>query len=535
MNGKLVEMMKNRRYLLLIIFTCINNLVVFGESIEPMIFKQNSDTTIIKVSFNNSKPGDTLTLSYYDGLLNPKPINAFDQAISVEGIVQKNGETIFKFMAPKKNGYISITRKNKDDLSEKDNDFDKIRGNLNIFSIDRILLPLLVEKGDNFNITITRHDLTKKLSSFGNLTYQFSGISSDKYILKNKIDSIYNATMGNGSAFDENLVFNPNNICDIKISKAIELIEENKKSISLDFYNRLKADIFYGEWKKNRNYNIKSFYETWISKQDSVTILKFRKDYNEVMASDHIELPDSILLDSKEYIDYLRRKEYANCSINYGKFDADKIYNAIKNNYQGEIRDKLMVSYFYFLSVDSTLKNYNQLLYNALQLVRTPSFHKQLQKFNNRKTGNIAYNFSLPDTTGKRISLSDFKGKIVFVDFWYTGCGSCVKYYQEELSKVEHFFRDDPNVVFITISIDKSNDFWKRSIDGGLYTSKNITNLYTEGMSNRHPVIDYYNIYSYPQPMIIDRQGRIHRYNDDSLRKSTSLIQELKNAILTIE
>ncbi len=38
----------------------------------------------------------------------------------------------------------------------------------------------------------------------------------------------------------------------------------------------------------------------------------------------------------------------------------------------------------------------------------------------------IAPPFSLPDTNGKMISLSDYKGKWVFMNFWATWCGPCV-------------------------------------------------------------------------------------------------------------
>src|SRR5690606_16773596 len=80
--------------------------------------------------------------------------------------------------------------------------------------------------------------------------------------------------------------------------------------------------------------------------------------------------------------------------------------------------------------------------------------------------------YILLDTIDNPVKLSDFKDKIVLIDFYFTGCGGCALLYSQVLSEVKDHFQDDDDILFITISADKDRNFWISGIERGIYTSK---------------------------------------------------------------
>lgn len=69
-----------------------------------------------------------------------------------------------------------------------------------------------------------------------------------------------------------------------------------------------------------------------------------------------------------------------------------------------------------------------------------------------QSTDNRAPEFALPDASGNDISLSDFLGKIVVVNFWATWCAPC-RYEIPAFIRLQKRYADD--VQFIGISVDE--------------------------------------------------------------------------------
>lgn len=121
------------------------------------------------------------------------------------------------------------------------------------------------------------------------------------------------------------------------------------------------------------------------------------------------------------------------------------------------------------------------------------------------KKGMPFYPFSLPDTTGRTFTLSDFKGKVVILDFWFNGCGGCrvLAPVMEELEKDYQ----GKNIQFISVSIDSDKKWWLAGI--GKYCSRNSLQLFTEGLETKHPLVKYLNPSGYPFLIAIDKMGNL--------------------------
>lgn len=63
------------------------------------------------------------------------------------------------------------------------------------------------------------------------------------------------------------------------------------------------------------------------------------------------------------------------------------------------------------------------------------------------------YNWQLLDIKGNTVNLSDFKGKVIFINFWATWCGPCIGE-MPEIQKFYDKFKDNNNVVFIIATTD---------------------------------------------------------------------------------
>lgn len=111
-----------------------------------------------------------------------------------------------------------------------------------------------------------------------------------------------------------------------------------------------------------------------------------------------------------------------------------------------------------------------------------------------------APNFTLPDLDGKKVSLSDFRGKWVVLDFWGSWCGWCVKGFP---ALKEAYKKYGDKIVVIGIDCNESEAEWRAGVKEhqlpwlNLYNGHD-TQLYAD-----------YKIEGFPTKAIINPEGKL--------------------------
>jgi thiol-disulfide isomerase/thioredoxin len=115
--------------------------------------------------------------------------------------------------------------------------------------------------------------------------------------------------------------------------------------------------------------------------------------------------------------------------------------------------------------------------------------------------------FSQITLDGKTISLEDFKGKYVLLDFWASWCSPCRKEHPAFLKLSENY--RNKNFEILSVSIDEDKDAWINALKADKLNWINI--LDTKGLANEIAV--KYGVQSVPANFLINPNGVIIRKN----------------------
>lgn len=322
-----------------------------------------------------------------------------------------------------------------------------------------------------------------------------------------------------------------------KLYAAKELADSSKYRLINDSYNAELNIIFNAPRTK---YSItKIFYDAYFKHVGllrglrrnllNVYQLKTEDRYSgpEFAKFDHTYLSEEIFIQSSDYRDFLfdqvRFYQPFKYTISLNS-SSDAPFNPTKKDYQSgqaflnviPIRDWFSAKAIMFGFEHYDFKDAKAVYEDYLVQGSTPAYLDTVKKFytniSKLAPGQPAPAFSLKDMNGKSVSLTDFKGKVVYIDFWGVYCGPCIGDIKENGTKVHEKYKDK-DVVFLNICVDEKGSTWTNKVkelklDG--------VNIIAEGWTTNQVCKDY-NVNGIPHYVLIDKEGKIINNNAPGL------------------
>ncbi|MGB3608689.1 TlpA family protein disulfide reductase [Psychroserpens sp.] len=384
------------------------------------------------------------------------------------------------------------------------------------FSIGREYTPMYLRSGSDINLKL---DATKFDES---LTYTGNGAVENNYLAQKTFDNSKKTANPVEFYANEETAFKKT-LANIQATNEARL--EQMTDVDAVFLSTEKQNLVYDHYAMLKNYAQRHGYYT---KQENYKVSEnFFPEDLKTMTFDNAKAYTS----SESYKSMAFGQTLDNIFKSLGD-DINKVtvndldqLNTIKiEPLKNDVIDYLgsflvspanenMVSIYEFLkdtsTSEKTKKDLTQTFEKNKNLVKgMPS--PQFVKYENHKGGDM--------------SLTDLKGKYVYVDVWATWCGPCIREIPS-LKKVEQQFHNE-NIAFVSTSIDKSSDHEKWI---AMVNDKNLggVQLMADNDWNSKFVKDYA-IQGIPRFILIDPNGNI--VNADAPRPSDpkliSLLEE---------
>ena len=112
--------------------------------------------------------------------------------------------------------------------------------------------------------------------------------------------------------------------------------------------------------------------------------------------------------------------------------------------------------------------------------------------------------FVVKDENGKELKLSDYRGHVVFLNFWYTTCPPC-RHEMPDMELVNRVFKDR-KFKMLPISVDTNFDDVKQ-----FYADFKLTTM-PMYLDPGKRISSRYNIYKYPETYVIDGNGIVLKH-----------------------
>ncbi|MGI4832414.1 MAG: TlpA family protein disulfide reductase [Janthinobacterium lividum] len=137
--------------------------------------------------------------------------------------------------------------------------------------------------------------------------------------------------------------------------------------------------------------------------------------------------------------------------------------------------------------------------------------------------GQLAPVFSLVDAAGHPVSLSDFRGKVIYLDFWGTWCAPCLAEMPTSEALRQHFAGRE--VAFVYISVNDTQAKWHQMLMNRHLDTFRAVQLWSSTVGTAQA----YSVPEYPCYYLIGRDGRfvtIHPPRPSNSKEAIAAIEQ---------
>lgn len=214
----------------------------------------------------------------------------------------------------------------------------------------------------------------------------------------------------------------------------------------------------------------------------------------------------------------------------------NKTYDLAKNLLEailkkGQTTTEIMEAYKVAYLNSSSKEDYDTSLARLLAGVEK----NRLAELSKMMLNQPAPNFTLVDHKGKKVSLSDYKGKIVVLDFWATWCIPCLQAFPG-MQKLINKYEKDTGVVFLFVNTaetftkglsERINSYLKQNN----YNFRVLIDELAKSDVKTYKVQKQYEAFTIPLKVVVDQSGNIRFRTVGYLGSDELVVKELTEFI----
>ena len=139
--------------------------------------------------------------------------------------------------------------------------------------------------------------------------------------------------------------------------------------------------------------------------------------------------------------------------------------------------------------------------------------------------GQVAPDFALKSSTGENLRLSEYRGKVVMINFWATWCGPC----RQEMPLLDELYTRYERVGFSLLGVNIDDDSRR-----AMQMIEDLGVSFPVLFDARKEVSQLYQVEAMPVTVLVDREGNVRHvhhgykpgYEDKYLDQVRSLLRE---------